>query len=96
MLGLSDEYTARYNKNHLTIIKCKEVLNKYPPNIPTGKFNQPPQCIPDEYKSTDAIHGYWRYYILDKHKICNKNETPYTFDTIPEGVSDRHSISCGN
>ena len=96
MLGLSNEYTARYNKNHLTIIKCKEALNKYPPNIPTGKFNQPPQCMPDEYKRSNAIHGYWTYYIKDKAKIVNKNETPYTVDTIPEGVSDRYSISCGN
>jgi hypothetical protein len=96
MLALGDEYTKRYGKTHLTITKCKDKLYKLPGGILNIGFSQPPQCIPDEYKSTNAIHGYWRYYILDKHKICNKNETPYTFDTIPEGVSDRNSIPCGN
>lgn len=92
MLGLSDEYTARYNKKHLTIIKCKEALSKYPPNIPDGKFKEPPQCMPDEFKRSNAIHGYWTYYIIEKAKIVNKNEEPYTFNTIPEDVRYRYGI----
>ena len=75
MLGLSDEYTARYNRKHLTITKCKEVLCKYPPDIPEGRFTEPPQCMPDEYKvEGDSLSAYWNYYEQDKVKIKNKNE----------------------
>ena len=50
MIALGLEYTARYGKDHLTIIKCEEPLACYPPGIPEGKFIQPPQAMPDEYK----------------------------------------------
>jgi hypothetical protein len=46
--------------------------------------------MPDQYKQPFAIHGYWRYYIGDKYKICNKNEIPYTIETIPEDVINRY------
>ena len=90
MLALGDEYTKRYGKRHLTITKCSEPLLHPPSEMPTIKFKQPPQCMPDEYKQPFAIHGYWRYYIGDKHKICNKNEIPYTIETIPEDVLDKY------
>ena len=90
MMALGDEYTKRYGKTHLTITKCEEFLNTAPEHIPTGKFTDPPQCMPDEYKMANAIHGYWRYYIIDKRKICNKNEIPYTFKTVPTDVMDRY------
>jgi len=90
MLALGDEYTKRYGKRHLTITKCSEPLLHPPSGMPTKKFKQPPQCMPDQYKQPFAIHGYWRYYIGDKHKICNKNETPYTIETIPTDVLDKY------
>ncbi len=96
MLALGDEYTKRYGKRHLTITKCSEPLLHPPSEMPTIKFKQPPQCMPDEYKRQNAIHGYWRYYIIDKQKICNKNEIPYTFKTVPTDVMDRYySGICG-
>jgi len=70
--------------------KCSEPLLHPPSEMPTIKFKQPPQCMPDEYKQPFAIHGYWRYYIGDKYKICNKNEIPYTIETIPEDVLDKY------
>jgi len=54
--------------------------------MPTKKFEQPPQCMPDEYKRNHSIHAYWNYYIKDKFKICNKNEKPYK--TPPIRVMD--------
>jgi len=96
MLALGNEYTKRYNKIHLTITKCAEALLHPPSGMPTKKFEQPPQCMPDEHKRSNAIHGYWRYYIIDKAKIVNKNETPYTYNTIPKRISDRYGLSCGN
>jgi len=92
MIALSDEYTKRYGKTHLTITKCKKPLAKYPGGILHTGFTQPPQCMPDEYKvEGNSVKAYWNYYINDKKTIINKDEKPYTeypFDC------DRYHISC--
>ena len=77
MLALGDEYTKRYGKHHLTITKCAEPLLRPPSGMPTIKFVQPPQCMPDEHKRKCSVREYWHYYIKEKHTICNKNEKPY-------------------
>ena len=75
MLALGEEYTQRYKRTHLTITKCKDILAVAPLNIPIGSFNEPPQCMPDEYKvDNDSVSAYWNYYEQDKYKIANKNE----------------------
>tara|TARA_R110000737_G_scaffold247286_1_gene257437 strand:- start:316 stop:792 length:477 start_codon:yes stop_codon:yes gene_type:complete len=75
MLALGKEYTKRYKRTHLTITKCKDILAIAPPSIPTGSFNEPPQCMPDEYKvENDSVSAYWNYYEQEKYKIANKNE----------------------
>ena len=75
MLALGKEYTKRYNKTHLTITKCKDILAVAPSSIPVGSFNEPPQCMPDEYKvENDSVSAYWNYYEQEKYKIANKNE----------------------
>ena len=77
MIALGDEYTKRYGKTHLSIIKCKDLVY-LPPGIPTVMFNQPPQCMPDEYKDKCSIQAYWNYYIGEKHTIANpKTEKLY-------------------
>jgi hypothetical protein len=86
MIALGKEYTKRYGKEHLTIIKCRDFLATPPANVTSYEWTDPPQCMPDEYKMANAIHGYWRYYIIDKRKICNKNETPYDYNTVPREV----------
>jgi hypothetical protein len=46
--------------------------------MPTIKFVEPPQCMPNEYKvESNSIKAYWNYYIGDKWKIANKNEKIY-------------------
>ena len=75
MIALGDEYKKRYNKEHLSITKCKECLSFSPYGISLGKFNQPPQCMPDEYKDKCSVKAYWNYYIGEKHTVANKNET---------------------
>ena len=72
MIALGDEYTKRYNKEHLSITKCKECLSFSPYGISLGKFEQPPQCMPDEYKDKCSVQAYWNYYIGEKHKVANK------------------------
>ena len=78
MIALGQEYTARYNKEHMSITKCRLPLFQYPVGIPEGKFEQPPQCMPDEYKDECSIKAYWKYYIGEKGNIANlKTEKLY-------------------
>ncbi len=78
MMALGDEYTKRYGKKHLSITKCKECLSFSPYGIKLGKFKQPPQCMPDEYKDKCSIQAYWNYYIGEKHVVANpKKEKIY-------------------
>ena len=75
MIALGREYTKRYGKEHLTIIKCRDFLSQYPKYIQSDDWCEPPQCMPDEYKvEGDSISAYWNYYEGDKYKIANKNE----------------------
>lgn len=77
MLALGREYTKRYGKTHLTILKCRDVLYTLPISISDDPFEQPPQCMPDEYKDADAVSGYWNYYINEKANVANSNEIIY-------------------
>ena len=75
MLALGKEYTRRYGKEHLTIAKCRDVLYTLPNGISDKAFEQPPQCMPDEYKvDGNSVLGYWNYYENEKHTVKNKNE----------------------
>ena len=85
MRALGLEYTRRYGKNHMSITKCKH-LHVHPENIPHEPFEQPPQCMPDEYKDKCSIKAYWNYYIGEKHIVANPNkEKIYT--KIPKAVT---------
>jgi len=75
MLALGTLYRWKYGREHMTINKCKEALVWAPDDIPHEPFAQPPQCMPDEYKTDDSIDAYWNYYIGEKHSVANKNET---------------------
>ena len=78
MIALGQEYTARYGKEHMSITKCRLPLFQYPVGIPEGKFEQPPQCMPDEYKDECSVKAYWKYYIGEKGNIANlKTEKLY-------------------
>ena len=90
MLALGGEYTKRYGKTHLTITKCKEFLAIPPVNIQGEEFTQPPQAMPDEYKSNCAIHAYWRYYVHDKKRIAAKNEQLYTMDFYEKNIKTKN------
>ena len=75
MIALGREYTKRYKKTHLTIIKCAEVLKQLPPTIPETIFTEPPQCMPDAYKVPGcSVTAYWNYYEQEKYTIAAKDE----------------------
>ena len=73
MQALGFEYTKRYGKEHMSITKCRH-LHVHPENIPHEPFEQPPQCMPDEYKDKCSIKAYWNYYIGEKHIVANPNK----------------------
>ena len=77
MIALGNEYTKRYGKQHLSITKCKIPLANQPENIPHEEFEQPPQCMPDEYKDKCSVQAYWNYYIAEKHSVASKEEKIY-------------------
>ena len=83
--ALSDEYTKRYGKVHLSYTKCDEHLRYLPGGLAYTGFTQPPQAMPDEYKDECSIKAYWNYYIGEKYKIASKNER--TYKKIPVSVS---------
>ena len=77
MIALGNEYTKRYGKTHLSITKCKHLWFT-PKDIPIKPFEQPPQCMPDEYKDECSVKAYWNYYIGEKHTVANpKTEKIY-------------------
>ena len=78
MMALGDEYTKRYGKTHLSITKCKDFLAIPPRHIQGDDWCQPPQAMPDEYKTDCSIQAYWNYYIGEKHVVANlKTEKLY-------------------
>ena len=75
MIALGNEYTKRYNKIHLTITKCADILKATPAGIPLGTFEEPPQCMPEQYKVPGcSVTAYWNYYEQEKHTVAAKNE----------------------
>lgn len=75
MIALGEEYTKLYGKTHLTIKKCLEPLKNPPTNIPDVGFQEPPQCMPVQYKvDGSSIKAYWNYYIGEKHSVRVKGE----------------------
>jgi len=66
--ALCDEYTHRYGKGHATDLQLRETLRELPKKIPQmeTRFTEPPQCMPDEYKSWDTVEAYRNYYMGEK------------------------------
>lgn len=64
--ALCIEYTYRYGKEHKTDRCLREVLRNPPQLIEDKGFTQPPQCMPDEYKTECSIEAYRNYYRGDK------------------------------
>lgn len=83
MIALGKEYTKRYGKEHLTILKCRDFLATPPLHIQGNDFCEPPQCMPDEYKvDNDTVTAYWNYYENEKHSVKNSDEKLITRDCL--------------
>ena len=63
---LNEEFCWRYDRttNH----KSMDVINSLSsPPIESKGLQQHPQCMPDQYKSTNPVTAYRNYYIGEKH-----------------------------
>lgn len=70
-LALCTEYTYRYNKKH----KCQDIIEffseyKQSINLPNVGLTEFAICMPDQYKTEDAVESYRKYYIGEKAHIA--------------------------
>ena len=86
-LGICVEYTFRYGKIH----KCQQVISDCFSragylNFPDSSTEMTPfvQCMPEQYRKSDAVQAYRTYYIEDKLKNI---DCRWTKREIPEWLS---------
>ena len=77
--ALGEEFEKRYKKEHLSILKLRDVLDTPPMNIPFNRqFTEPTPAMPEYCKiPNDSLASYRNYYIKEKHFAEWKySETP--------------------
>lgn len=63
---LNNVYSERYRKTHATWTKLANVLCHNPSLLPALGWQDPPQCMPDEFKANDVVEAYRNYYRMGK------------------------------
>ncbi len=80
LFALSDEYTYRYGKKHLTIQKLGYDIQSPPYGLRDWDWTKPPNAMADEYViSDDPVVNYRSYYVNGK-----KHLKSYTRRNPPE------------
>jgi len=67
------EYTYRYGKIHKVESSglMQTLKNRFPENIPSGKWSEPTPAMPDDVKvENDSISSYRNYYIKNKTHLA--------------------------
>ena len=65
--ALCQEYTNRYDRQHLSFTKLNHILCEAPIDIPDIGLTTMPQAMPDEYKNSDPVKAYRDYVVNEKH-----------------------------
>ena len=68
--ALCKEYTRRYNKVHAMEQMLLDELYDIPVNIPKGSLTPFAQAMPDQYKDSNAIVAYRKYYLNEKVRFA--------------------------
>jgi hypothetical protein len=68
--ALCKEYTRRYKKVHAMEQMLMDELYDPPINIAKGKITPFAQAMPDQYKDTNAVVAYRKYYINEKVRFA--------------------------
>ena len=74
-VALCDEYKYRYQREHLSYTKLKDILSKAPKNIPVGGLTPFPQAMPDDVKNPDPVEAYRSYYGKYKRELAVWNKS---------------------
>jgi hypothetical protein len=92
---LNNEFMRRRGKWHASWAKLGGILC-YNPDLEASGWEDPPQCMPDEYKQEDAVEAYRAYYRGDKARFATWSwptaKVPYWWEedqelmVIAEGV----------
>jgi len=82
-LAYCEEYKYRYgyDKEH-SCEKHLVWLYNNPPPLSYERFYEPPQCMPDQYKTDSCIQAYRNYYIGEKlgFAVYTNRDIPYWLD----------------
>ena len=72
---LNEQFIIRYGKNHKSgLISSKLIC----PAIPNFQWEDPPQCMPEQYRTSDTVQAYRNYYLTEKSKFATwKINQPY-------------------
>ena len=90
-VALCNEYTHRYGRTHLTEEKLKDILQHLPNNIASADFVEPPQAMPDDVKTSNAVDAYQNYY-----RVYKKDFAKWTARMTPsfmENISGKQNVS---
>ena len=90
-VALCNEYTHRYGRVHLTEEKLKDLLQHLPNNIASADFVEPPQAMPDDVKTSNAVNAYQNYY-----RVYKKDFAKWTDRMTPafmENISGKDNLS---
>lgn len=72
-IAVCAEYTHRYGKTH----KCEGIIAGLIPNgFNVLDFYDPPQCMPEIYKTTDTVQAYRNYYTQGKQHLFRWSNRP--------------------
>lgn len=82
------EFRARYGKPHATE-RLQPFLLDAPDNIRVGRWQDPPQCMPDDCKGPDTVLAYRTYYAKYKSNFAKwKNGQPEWWNgSAVQGIS---------
>lgn len=69
-LELSKEYTYRYGKRHKSQDVIEWCLINQPNLKENGDMTKFALAMPEEYKDTDVVESYRKYYVGAKKDIC--------------------------
>ena len=85
---LGDEYTYRYGKVHKSEAVIQECMDQCRDlSLYNLKRTPHPLCMPDQYKTDDAVESYRRFYIGEKASFARWNKTTEPPPWWPEGDS---------
>ena len=80
-IALSEEYTYRYGREHLSYTKLANALSVVPDNIKIAKQTPVALAMPDQYKEPDdPVLSYRQYVIAEKeYAVWAKNRKQPTW-----------------